>query len=206
MHPEPNPQEIELMRWLDGEMTPAQSARFEQELTANDALRQEAASLKSLSLGLKNHFPKSELSNPDFFNHQIQEAIATERKASHTPAPTPQSVWSWLFSPWAVGAAAAAIALMAITWPTARVSQVISSYAPNPDIQVEHSYNSTAQATVLILTGLEDMPAAQPLVGYHISRSETDSDLATTRLYDPQGQIVALLTQNARNEPSILSR
>jgi anti-sigma factor RsiW len=207
MHPEPHPDELELMRWLDGQMSPAQSAQFEQKLANNEALRCEAEGFKALSLGIQAHVPKAELHNADFFNHQIQEAIAAERKQVKAPVESGPSVWEWLRRTFAVtGAAAAVVAAMFTFWPSTRVSEVVGSYAPNADIQVSSHYNTEAKATVLMLEGLEEIPADQPLIGYSVSRSETDTELATTRLYDESGRMVALLTQNAMNQPSITTR
>jgi anti-sigma factor RsiW len=208
MHPEPHADEIALMRWLDGQMTAAEIAQFEQKLANSEALRREAESFKAISMGIQAHVPKAELRNADFFNHQIQEAIAAERKQVKAPVGRePSAVWEMLRRLWPMTAAAAAVVLLVNVWSDSkRVSEVVSSYAPNSDIQVASHYNAEAKATVLVLEGLEAIPADQPLVGYSISHSETDTELAITRLYDESGKMVALLTQNAMNQPSVMTR
>jgi hypothetical protein len=49
------------------------------------------------------------------------------------------------------------------------------------------------------------MPADRKIVGFHIERSESDQEVATTTLYGEQGQIVAVMAKDARNQPRLLS-
>jgi hypothetical protein len=84
-------------------------------------------------------------------------------------------------------------------------SVVHSIYVPNPSVQARTFHSEDAQATVLILEGVEAMPADRKIVGFHIERSESDQEVATTTLYGEQGQIVAVMAKDARNQPRLLS-
>jgi hypothetical protein len=205
MHPEPTNHELDLMRWLDGEMSATERQDFEQILASNPSLRAEADELQALSMGFQKEFPLVELKNADFFNHQIQRAIASEQAPAKQPEPA-VSIWQWLRSPWALGAAAAALAAALLLNGTSPVSEIVGSYAPNPGIQVTSYHDSEAAATVLILEGLDAVPADKPLIGYHISHSETDPAVAQTTLFDQSGAVVAVVAQNAANEPLVIAR
>ena len=105
----------DLIRWLDGEMSPAERAAFEATLQNDPQLAAEAAEMQKLSLSLKEHLP-AELPVPhaDFFNSQIQVRIAQlelddARAASQRGEGAIARFMQWLRTPWFFGAAATAL-------------------------------------------------------------------------------------------------
>jgi hypothetical protein len=84
-------------------------------------------------------------------------------------------------------------------------SVVHSIYVPNPSVQARSFHSDEAQATVLILDGVEAMPADRKIVGFHIERTESDQEVATTTLFGASGQILAVVSKDARNQPRLLS-
>ncbi|TDU70873.1 hypothetical protein EI77_01991 [Prosthecobacter fusiformis] len=201
----------DLIRWLDGEMNAAERERFTARLESDPELKAEAEFMQRMSADLRSSLP-AEMPVPfgDFFNSQIQVRIAQEEEAA---AVTTESRASWLdwfrlpgFATLAAVTAAVLIAgVMIFQHEPSGDSVVLSTYAPNKDVQVSSYHSTDAQATVLMLNGLEDLPADRKIVGYHIERSETDQDVAATTLYGERGEVVLVLAKDARNQPRLIA-
>lgn len=205
------PEDYELLRWLDGEMNEAETAAFEARLAADPALKAEADLMKRLSSDLRSHLP-AEMPVPyaDFFNSQIQVRLAQEENSQ--PAPVVSEGWfGWLRLPWLTTAfAAAALALAGLAaWQNSTLESqdelVHSIYVPKAGVQARSFHSSDAQATVLVLDGLEDMPADRKIVGFNISHGEVDEAMAATTLFDDHGRAVAVMSKDARNQPLLLT-
>ena len=66
------PEDHELIRWLDGEMSAAESERFAARLDANPALKQEAEMLRKIGSSMRAHLPAElPVPHPDFFSSAI---------------------------------------------------------------------------------------------------------------------------------------
>jgi anti-sigma factor RsiW len=205
------PEDYELLRWLDGEMNEAETAAFEARLAAEPALQAEADLMKRLSNDLRSHLP-AEMPVPyaDFFNSQIQVRLAQDENTR--PEPVVSGGWfGWLRLPWLTTAfATAALALAGlVAWQNSTLAGddelVHSIYVPKAGVQARSFHSSDARATVLVLDGLEDMPADRKIVGFNISHGEVDEALAATTLFDDHGRAVAVMSKNARNEPLLLT-
>ena len=214
----PPPDENQIVRFLDGEMEAAEKAAFETMLAENADARAEIESLGQLGSLLRQHVPaEREVPHADFFNSQIQVRIAQEqmdrtRESAKTAAPSSGGWLDWLRSPWFSAAATAAIAVLAfVVWQNrtpseAESSLVLSTYAPNPSVRTRSFHSDEAEATVLMLDGLAELPADRKIVGYRVGRSETDAEVATTTLFSDEGQVLLVLAKDASNQPRILER
>lgn len=211
----PNPDEQQLARWLDGEMNADERASFEARLQSDPSLRGEADALLGLRDMLQTGFPKiAEVPHADFFNSQIQERIAQvrtgEKKASAAPAAeAAPSLFGWLLRPWLLAGAAAACVLLAVTqWQTGAGGNtvVLSTYAPNAAVKAATYHSTEANATVLMLDGLETMPAEKKIVGYRVHHSETDQAVAMTTLYSDTGDVLMVLAKDGRNQPRLYAQ
>ena len=198
------------MRWLDGEMPASERTAFEQQLAADPALRREVEAARQLSSLLSRELPREmPVPHADFFNSQIQVRLsqmeADERRAT-APAPR-RATWSfWLKSPWLVGAAAAAITMLLLRLDppsTASSTVVTSTYAPNPNVVVNAFHSDEADATVLMLEGLEELPADRKIVGWHLQNSQTDAATLSTTFLGVNGEVQAVMTRDARNQPRL---
>lgn len=198
------------MRWLDQEMTTEERAAFEAQCQTDPALRSELESARQLSALLKQELP-AELPVPhaDFFNSQIQVRIAQMEAEERATARTPRASWlDWLRSPWLFGAAATAlIALLLLPRQdpvgSANDTLVMSTYAPNPQIVVNAFHSDEADATVLMLEGLEELPADRKIVGLNLQSSEAESGLAGTALRGLSGEVEVVVLRDARNNPRL---
>lgn len=201
----------DLIRYLDGEMTPAEQERFANRLESDPVLKADAESLRELSACLRAHLP-AELPVPhaDFFNSQIQHRIDEEEAAGRQPEGR-KSWLDWLMMPsFATGFAVVAAVLIAGVMIVVKDSTpgsetvVLSTYTPNPGIHARSFHSEDAQATVLMLDGVEALPADRKIVGYHIERSEREQDVATT-LYGKGGDVVLVVSEDSHNLPRLLS-
>ena len=198
----------DLIRFLDGEMSDAERASFESRMAADPLLKSEVAMMQRMSADLRAHLP-AEMPVPyaDFFNSQIQVRLAQEDPQM---LPSVRTSWlDWLRIPTLMTAVAAvAIGGFMIVQkqaPSDANSIVHSIYVPNPAVQARSFHSDAAQATVLILDGIEAMPADRKIVGFHIERTETDQEVATTTLFGESGQVVAVVSKDERNQPRLLS-
>ncbi len=202
----------DLIRWLDGEMTAAEYSAFEATLQNDPELAAEAQSMRQLSESLKTHLP-AELPVPHagFFNSQIQVRIAQmdldDAREREKAAPTTAGWLSWLRMPWLAGAAAAAFAIAGLVWTqnsSSGTSTIASTYTPNPAVHAQVFHSAEAQATILMLDGLEPVPAEKKIVGFRVHRAESDAEVATTTLFDENGTVVAVVALNNKGQPQVL--
>ena len=208
-----NRKEELITRWIDGELNEETREEFDA-LMAEDSefcerIREEAEGIGSAM--------RSEISAdveppyPDFFNSQIQKRI---RQASHATVPDNASggasvLW-WLRSPFTWGAAALFM-LMLLTRNDDGVSgsgsYEISTYAPDPRVSVERAeYDDDAQATVIMLTGLEPIPDDVEVRGRNITAYDPADTRGGGRFYTGDTQLVYIMETDTDGAPEILAR
>lgn len=206
------------MRWLDGELPAEERAAFQQKLESDPALRDEVELAQHFSRLLKEELP-AEMAIPhaDFFNSQIQVRLAREEAEERRGAVAASGVgtgWmSWLRMPWLVGAAAAfALVLSAGVWMKSdrgavslADTQVMSTYAPNPKVVVSAFHSDEAEATVLLLEGLDELPADRKVVGWQLHSGEPDPAFGAMRFRGLSGQVEVVLTRDAQNQPRLFT-
>jgi hypothetical protein len=202
-----------LGRWLDGELSPEEQTRFEAMMAADPALSEEARSMKKMGEAIRAHVTlERDVPHADFFNSQIQERIAAELQAEErakTGARATASWLDWLRTPWAfAGAAALLVAGFFLLQQQPQGSngrtQILSLYAPSSTVKATASYNADAEATVLTLDGLEAIPADRNVAGFNVHHSENNSQMASTTLFDAQGDVLLVMTKDAASRPLVI--
>ncbi len=199
------------MRWLDGEMPATDRAAFEQRLEADPAAQKELEAALQLSQWIKQGLPADmAIPHADFFNSQIQVRLAQEDAADRRAAASAgKPSWAtWLKMPWLVGAAAAAVVAVTLLKPSgdgtsAADTLVMSTYAPNPKVVVSTFHSAEAEATVLMLEGLDELPADRKVVGFHLQSGELDPAYATTAFRGASGRVEVVMTRDAQNQPRL---
>lgn len=193
-------------------MSAAERERFDARLAADPALKAEAGMMQRLSADLRTHLP-AELPVPygDFFNSQIQRRLSQEQEQ---PAQVPAAAgWlGWLRLQWLapLGLAAVVIAAGLTTLKQGAPAggsdtYVHSIYVPNTAVHASTYHSMDAKATVLMLDGLEEMPADRKIVGFNITRGEMDEAVAATTLFDAEDNAVAVISKDARSQPVLLT-
>ena len=198
-----NLEEQELTRWLDGEMTADEAAGFELRLQSNPAMRAEADAMRQLCADVRTHFPKvSDVPHSDFFNSQIMERICEIDRAERR-LEEKQSPWfGWLSRPWLVLAGATAV-LMLVGFAVLRdefdpeaSTTLLNTYAPDTEIQPRTYHSNDANATILELDGLEDIPADSNVVGFRVRHSDAQRNMAQSKIYSDKGEVLHVLAMN----------
>jgi len=208
-----NRKEELITRWIDGELDGDTREEFDA-LMADDPefceqIRSEA---EGIGRTLRSEMSAEvELPYPDFFNSQIQKRIRQQDNAvvpGHARGSA--SVLWWLRSPFTWGAAALFMVLL-LTRNDDRVggngSYVVSTYAPDPRVSVERAeYDDDAQATVIMLTGLEPIPDDVEVRGRDITSYEPAGPRGGGRFYTGDTQLVYIMETDIDGAPEILAR
>lgn len=205
----PSDETHDLSRWLDGEMTAAEVAAFEATLKNDPELAAEAESMRQLSASLREHLPaEMPVPHADFFNSQIQVRIAqleSDSDREQHRAETSAGWLSWLRMPWLT--AAAALIVAGVAWlqfgGSGGISTIASTYAPNPAVTAKTFHSPEAQATVLMLDGLDPVPAEKNIAGFSVHHAESDAEVATTTLFDADGGVLLVLAKDSRGQPML---
>lgn len=209
----PEEQNEKLTRWLDGAMNGAERAAFETEMAENTTLRAEADDMRQLGGFLRSHVTTDKaMPHADFFNSQIQERIAELHRSGERAQSQSRggASWlSWLRAPWAIAGAAAMVALgfFLSNFKDERPQTVVLGlYTPNPSVHASSYHSSEADATVLMLDGLDPIPENKEITAVNVDHSETDPLMAATTLYDSDGKILLVMALDSRNQPLFLGK
>jgi hypothetical protein len=57
-----------------------------------------------------------------------------------------------------------------------------------------------------MLDGLDAVPPDKKVVGFRVHHSETDPQVAMTTMFSDQGEVVMVLSKDARNQPRVIAR
>ena len=189
-----------ITRWIDGTLSAAERASFESEMTRNPALRAEAEAMQQLGGLLRANIAiEKSVPHEDFFNSQIQERISELQRAEERAESRSNGAFAWLRwlrTPWAIGGVAAALALglfIAHLNTGAPQTQVLNLYTPNPNVQATSFHSDAADATVLILDGLDAYPEGQDISRLDIHHSERDVATASTKLLSGSGDVLLVM-------------
>ncbi len=208
-------EEHDLIRWIDGEMNETERTTFEERLKQDPALATEARQMRALSSSLRTHLPaEMRVPHEDFFNTQIQVRIA-QMAQDDARAKQASSSWGdilqWMRQPWFALAGTAALAVLGFFMLSpatgdASESMILSSYTPNTNVQARTYHDNGAEATVLMLDGLDAVPAERKVSGINIQRSEVEPELASTTMYDHKGTAVLMISRDALGNPMLTPR
>lgn len=203
-------EEHDLIRWLDGEMSETERTAFEKSLEQDASLAKEARSMRALSDTLRAHLP-AEIRVPhgDYFNTQIGVRItqmALDVARAKQAGTSWGSVLQWIRQPWFALAGATALAVLSFTMlnpsgADSTQSRILSSYTPNIHVQAHAYHDNNADATVLMLDGLDAVPAAKKVSGIRVHHSEVEPELAATTMFDDQGSALLQISRDALGNP-----
>lgn len=210
-----NPSDEErITRWIDGEL---EDAEVEDLLAANPELRGAKAKAGELGNLLRKELDNGEkIPYPDFFNHQLMKHIEDEDQAAAAAGAGPEAyrdLPSGAFFPFLrlsrKLAAYGFLLVLAgfIAWvvfsPGATGSQIVSTYTPNPDIEAKTFYSDEAEATVLLLEGLTEIPAQQEIRGVQLVAYTPSRKTAAVTLSSADARTQFVLIQDRQHGASI---
>jgi hypothetical protein len=181
-------------------------------MAADPLLREEAESLRKLGESLRTHVAMERpVPNADFFNSRIQQRIAEAQRAEErvqSAAATPATSWlGWLRMPWTIAGAAALLSIgVWMLQGEKPQTQILSLYTPKAGVQATSFHSDEANATVLMLDGLDVIPADKNIVGLTVHHSESDPEVATTTLFGENGEVLLVMTKDAASKPLFLGK
>lgn len=155
-----NTHEEQITRWTDGE--PAPAALSDADLAAIESARRLGDALR------ENYAAELEVSGPDFFMHQLDHRLDRLAEEQAVAAPAMRRLW-WLARGSLAAAAAVVLGVLGWQWlgaPQAAAGGLISTFSPDSSLTVNAHYESSADAVVIVIDGLEPFASAADVVGY----------------------------------------
>lgn len=168
------PDETTLTLWMDGLLEGEELQNLEAWAKENPELLAERDALQTMNQDIQVLVPSSvEPPYPDFFNQRIMNALAEEIPVEEAaPEQSRGGIWSMLAAPLAAGAMAFCFYLgTQISSPQTRttykaVAAVESTvYTPDTGVQADIFVDSTQEATIIVLEGLQDIPDDLEMAG-----------------------------------------
>lgn len=205
-----NPQDEErITRWIDGELP---DSEVQDLLTAHPELREARSEADSLGKLLRKELDDGEqIPYPDFFNHQLgkrMEEETTSAAASADPDALAESMFPrfMFLKKWApvaaLGVAAVFIALFFVSVPVGG-SKIVSTYTPDPSLDATSFYSDEANATVLLIDGLEEIPAQRDVTGVQAVGYTPQDGGSHFTLYSENDQPMLVLALDHASRPHI---
>ena len=185
------PDETTITLWIDGELEGEELGRVEAWAREHPELLAERDAIRAMRADIRESVPSSvEPPYADFFNQRILRHIEEEQRAQAVSPPvgTRRSFWQWL----AVPAAAAAMLLCfymgtRVSDPATNaapsvvaVSTVSTVYTPDGDVSADMFRADGADATVIVLKGLEDIPDDVEMVGEPARSGDSGAVMVST--------------------------
>ena len=198
-----------ITRWIDGELDPKEKIEFEKLYDARpdfyNSLRAEANASKDL-LKISFEFEK-EIPYGDFFNNQIRKKIQSDDFDSDSSSGFLFDVLAWLRSPFTWAATACFIAFVLVN-PQSGVKGedniIVSTYSPDPSVSiVSAEFNEKANATVIVLEGLEPVPDETDFNENHITSYDRQGPPGFVQFYNKNDKLVYILETDEYGQPNV---
>ena len=198
-----------ITRWIDGELDQKEKIEFEKLYDARpdfyNSLRAEANASKDL---LKRSFEfEKEIPYGDFFNNQIRKKIQSDDFDSDSSSGFLFDVLAWLRSPFTWAATACFIAFILVSPQSGVNGQdniIVSTYSPDPSVSiVSAEFNEKANATVIVLEGLEPVPDETDFNENHITSYDRQGPPGFVQFYNKNDKLVYILETDEYGQPNV---
>ncbi len=167
-----NRKEELLTCWMDGTLSSEELSELEPVLAGHPELQREREEYVKLREDLQATIPAElEPPYPDFFNAHLERLV---HGASRSPHAGPggktglSRLWNWWMVPAGLAALLAAFMAGTLLNPSSvppPLSAATAVYAPNKNVEAAAVDDKDLQATVIVLTGLADLPD-ENLIGW----------------------------------------
>ena len=207
-----------ITRWIDGELADDDVADL---LSTHPELAEEKSRAHQLGDLLHRELaPEREAEVPygDFFSHRVRQRILEDdegESATATEGATlkDEATYLPLFTKMRYAAGLAFVLLLASiigyamftsSTGSAYGSEVVSTYPPDPAVTATTRYDSEAEATVIELEGLAEIPVNQSIAGVFPGSYQPCGDFGRTILTDPaNGHPLLALAIDSSGRPEI---
>ena len=207
--------EERITRWIDGELSDSDVADL---LSADPELttaKREAGELGELLRQELKPERSADVPHADFFSHRLRERIVEEANTGSSDASAGLSLREEarilpLVTRMRFAAGMAFVLMLAAmighaVWTTsssAAGSEVVSTYTPDPDVVATTRYSSEAEATVIVLEGVAEVPTGQSIAGVFPDSYQPCGDFGRTVLTDhSNGHPLLALAIDANGRP-----
>ena len=198
-----------ITRWIDGELGTEEETEFNKLYKLKpdyyDALIEDSKLSQEL---LRSTFDaEKEVPYGDFFNHQIRKKIHEDNSNASSSTGVLFDMLTWLRSPFTWAAAICFIALIVIG-PQSGVNtennSIVSTYSPDPSVSiVSAEFNEQANATVIVLEGLEPVPDDTDFNENHITSYDREGPPGFVQFYNNNDKLVYILETDEYGQPNI---
>lgn len=201
-------EEEKITQWIDGELADEQVRDLLESHPELAGLKKSAAETGQV---LRQGLPLEEnLPYPDFFNHRIRQRLEEENAESiQSPVSLGEEArilpWftrSRLFAGLAFSAMAIGLIVYSVVGPApvgfSERTEIVGTYTPNPDVLASSHFDKEAQATIIHLDGLEEIPADMEISGIFPRSYQPDAALAATTLLSKETNEPLLILENDR--------
>jgi hypothetical protein len=106
---------------------------------------------------------------------------------------------------WRCGAGRSRVCLLRPHTQDTGHSLILSSYTPGLGVEASTYHDNEADATVLMLDGLEEVPSDRKISGISVHRSETEPEVASTTLFDATGSPLLVISRDDAGHPLFLT-
>lgn len=198
-----------ITRWIDGELGTEEETEFNKlyKLKSDyyDALIEDSKLSQEL---LRSTFDaEKEVPYGDFFNHQIRKKIHEDNSNASSSTGVLFDMLTWLRSPFTWAAAVCFIALIVIgpqSGVTTENNSIVSTYSPDPSVSiVSAEFNEQANATVIVLEGLEPVPDETDFNENHITSYDREGPPGFVQFYNNNDKLVYILETDEYGQPNI---
>ena len=200
-----------LTRWVDGQLTPEETAFVTEQVAKSPELFRDKEATIHIGALLREHLPVTlEPPSPEFFTSGIMEEIRRGHPAAPVQAVRPSRLPEWLRARWFMPfASAAAVAVAFIAWnhrsTNAPTVQFAQTYTPDPRITASAYYSEEAGATVIDLQNLDAVPDDREIKAFDVASTEPPAPGMPQVLYaaNDASRPVLVLSKDGRETPRV---
>ena len=199
-----------ITRWIDGELNDQDENDFKKLYDSNpdiyDSFKEDAGIYKQV---FRDHYEsEKEVPYGDFFNSQIKKKILEENGSTSTPSSFLSDMIQWIKSPFTWSAAALSFCLLVfLNLPSESEfsgDTIVSTYSPDSSVSiVTAEFNEEANATVIVLEGLDPVPNETDFSGNHIVSYDRQGPPGFVQFYNKNDKLVYILETDEYGQPNV---
>ena len=199
-----------ITRWIDGELNGQDEADFKKLYDSNPdifySFKEDSGIYKQV---FRDHYEsEKEVPYGDFFNSQIKKKILEENGSTSTPSSFLSDMIQWIKSPFTWSAAALSFCLIVFFNIPSESGfsggTIVSTYSPDASVSiVSAEFNEEANATVIVLEGLEPVPNETDFSGNHIVSYDRQGPPGFVQFYNKNDKLVYILETDEYGQPNV---
>jgi len=199
-----------ITRWIDGELNDQDETDFNKLYDSNpdifDSFKEDSGKYKQV---FRDHYEsEKEVPYGDFFNSQIKKKILEENCSTSMPSSFLSDMIQWIKSPFTWSAVALSFCLIVFFNIPSESGfsggTIVSTYSPDASVSiVSAEFNEEANATVIVLEGLEPVPNETDFSGNHIVSYDRQGPPGFVQFYNKNDKLVYILETDEYGQPNV---